>query len=114
VLLSFFLLAICFIYANIKQIHSFLNSALIIIIFNILAYFSKALITYFYHVNLSKTSIHKTKNKLYQVIRNSNLIELEESEIVVGDVIELGFKEKVPVTGIMLSSKEIYVRESDK
>jgi hypothetical protein len=32
---------------------------------------------------------------------------------VVGDIVELGLKERVPVTGIMLSPGEIYVRERD-
>ncbi len=29
---------------------------------------------------------------MYQVIRNGHLLEIEESEIVVGDIVELGFK----------------------
>jgi magnesium-transporting ATPase (P-type) len=53
----------------------------------------------------SEESYEKNKNDKYRVFRNGNFIELEETKIVVGDIIELDYKEKVPASGILISKQ---------
>ena len=71
----------------------------------------RIIISYVFSQKLKMSSMEKIRNSKYCVQRDGKLVEVEENEIVVGDIIRLGFREEVPASGIIISDNNIFVKE---
>ena len=44
-------------------------------------------------------------------MRNGITLEIAEEKLVTGDIVELNYKEKIPASGILVSTGEVLVNE---
>lgn len=89
----------------------FTNNGSILYAFIAVGMAARILISYVYSRKFARSAFEKNKTSTYCVQRNGKLMEIKESEIVVGDLVRLGFKEEVPASGLMVSGNSIFVKE---